>query len=96
MQAEHYALHGVRHSCRVGQPAACWKLSHCHCSHICPCLPGCPPPPAPLQWTPKLAKALKVVGLINIQYAVQDNTVSGRAGRQTQKGAQQLWALTQA
>jgi carbamoyl-phosphate synthase large subunit len=27
------------------------------------------------EWTPKLAKALKVVGLINIQYAVQDNTV---------------------
>lgn len=27
------------------------------------------------DWTPKLAKALKVVGLINIQYCVQDNTV---------------------
>ena len=27
------------------------------------------------DWTPKLAKALKVVGLINIQYAVQDNQV---------------------
>lgn len=27
------------------------------------------------EWTPKLAKALKVVGLINIQYAVQDNQV---------------------
>lgn len=27
------------------------------------------------DWTPKLARALKVVGLINIQYAVQDNQV---------------------
>ena len=27
------------------------------------------------EWTPRLAKALKVVGLINIQYAVQDNQV---------------------
>ncbi|GAB4823138.1 hypothetical protein N2152v2_010184 [Parachlorella kessleri] len=27
------------------------------------------------EWTPKLAKALKVVGLINIQYCVQDNQV---------------------
>lgn len=27
------------------------------------------------DWTPKLAKALKVVGLINIQYCVQDNQV---------------------
>jgi carbamoyl-phosphate synthase large subunit len=25
------------------------------------------------DWTPKLARALKVVGLINIQYAIQDN-----------------------
>ena len=29
------------------------------------------------DWTPKLAKALKVVGLINIQYCVQDNNVRG-------------------
>ena len=28
------------------------------------------------EWTPKLAKALKVVGLINIQYCVQDNQVA--------------------
>ena len=27
------------------------------------------------EWTPRLAKALKVVGLINIQYCVQDNKV---------------------
>ena len=27
------------------------------------------------DWTPKLARALKVVGLINIQYCVQDNQV---------------------
>ena len=27
------------------------------------------------EWTPRLAKALKVVGLINIQYVVQDNQV---------------------
>jgi carbamoyl-phosphate synthase large subunit len=27
------------------------------------------------EWTPKLARALRVVGLINIQYAVQDNQV---------------------
>lgn len=27
------------------------------------------------EWTPKLAKALKVVGLINIQYCIQDNQV---------------------
>ena len=27
------------------------------------------------DWTPKLAKALKVIGLINIQYCVQDNQV---------------------
>ncbi|KAK9816811.1 hypothetical protein WJX72_005323 [[Myrmecia] bisecta] len=27
------------------------------------------------DWTPKLAKALKVVGLINIQYCIQDNQV---------------------
>ena len=30
------------------------------------------------DWTPKLARALKVVGLINIQYCVQDNQVRGR------------------
>ena len=27
------------------------------------------------DWTPKLARALKVVGLINIQYCIQDNQV---------------------
>ncbi len=27
------------------------------------------------DWTTKLAKALKVVGLINIQYCIQDNEV---------------------
>ena len=27
------------------------------------------------EWTPRLAKALKVVGFLNIQYAVQDNTL---------------------
>ena len=27
------------------------------------------------DWTPKIAKALNVIGLINIQYAVQDNQV---------------------
>lgn len=27
------------------------------------------------EWTPKLARALKVVGLINIQYCIQDNQV---------------------
>ena len=27
------------------------------------------------DWTPKIAKELKVVGLINIQYAIQDNQV---------------------
>lgn len=27
------------------------------------------------DWTPKIAKALKVVGLINIQYAIQDGQV---------------------
>jgi carbamoyl-phosphate synthase large subunit len=32
------------------------------------------------DWTPKLAKALKVVGLINIQYAVQDNQVKAAEG----------------
>ncbi len=31
------------------------------------------------DWTPKLAKALKVVGLINIQYCVQDNNVRALA-----------------
>jgi hypothetical protein len=31
------------------------------------------------DWTPKLAKALKVVGLINIQYCVQDNQVSAHS-----------------
>ena len=30
------------------------------------------------DWTPKLARALKVVGLINIQYCVQDNQVGAR------------------
>ena len=30
------------------------------------------------DWTPKLAKALKVVGLINIQYCIQDNQVRAR------------------
>ena len=34
------------------------------------------------EWTPKLARALKVVGLINIQYAVQDNQV-----RRARRGA---------
>ncbi len=29
------------------------------------------------EWTPRLAKALKVVGLINIQYVVQDNQARG-------------------
>ena len=29
------------------------------------------------DWTPKLAKELKVVGLINIQYCIQDNQVFG-------------------
>ncbi len=27
------------------------------------------------DWTPKIAKELKVIGLINIQYAIQDNQV---------------------
>lgn len=27
------------------------------------------------DWTTKLAKALKVIGLINIQYCIQDNEV---------------------
>ena len=27
------------------------------------------------EWTPKLAKDLRVIGLINIQYCVQDNQV---------------------
>ena len=31
------------------------------------------------EWTPKLARALKVVGLINIQYCIQDNQVSCRS-----------------
>jgi carbamoylphosphate synthase large subunit len=31
------------------------------------------------EWTPRLAKALKVVGLINIQYVVQDNQARGSA-----------------
>ena len=30
------------------------------------------------EWTPRLAKALNVVGLINIQYCVQDNQVGSR------------------
>ena len=28
------------------------------------------------EWTPKLAKDLRVIGLINIQYCVQDNQAS--------------------
>jgi carbamoylphosphate synthase large subunit len=35
------------------------------------------------DWTPKLAKALKVVGLINIQYCVQDNNVRALAAAPT-------------
>lgn len=27
------------------------------------------------EWTPKLARDLRVIGLINIQYCVQDNQV---------------------
>ena len=30
------------------------------------------------EWTPKLARALKVVGLINIQYCIQDNQARAR------------------
>ena len=33
------------------------------------------------DWTPKLAKALKVVGLINIQYCVQDDLARPRLSR---------------
>ena len=35
------------------------------------------------DWTPKIAKALNVIGLINIQYAVQDGQV-GRCRLRTQ------------
>ena len=40
------------------------------------------------EWTPKLAKALKVVGLINIQYCIQDNEVSPLRPRPVQSGFQ--------
>lgn len=44
------------------------------------------------DWTPKLARALKVVGLINIQYCVQDNQVGGRVGGCPLARALDAWA----
>ena len=48
------------------------------------------------EWTPRLAKALKVVGLINIQYCVQDNKVRSARPVQRLKLARAFCALPRA
>lgn len=45
------------------------------------------------EWTPKLAKDLKVIGLINIQYCVQDNQVGCPAGCQSPRPVLHLCCL---
>ena len=44
------------------------------------------------EWTPRLAKALKVIGLINIQYVVQDNQARCRASPLTITAVRAVYA----